>query len=212
MKKILFVLTLITSLSANAQMSKDSLLSIMAKEACADIEKKDLSKIDKKNLDTEIGMMLMPTFMNHASEIEQVYGGNISDASAMQKMGMDLGMKLTQKCPKFLDFYMAMASKKGNPVDDKFEPANKTKTTETMVATLVSVTPGDITTLMVKDKMGKTVKLYWLEYFENADTLTTNNKKYLNKKVLVDYMEQSVYDAVKKTYKTIKVITGIDLQ
>ena len=71
---------------------------------------------------------------------------------------------------------------------------------------------GDITTLSISESQGKSTKFYWLEYFDNADELKTSPKKYINKKVTVNYTEKSVYDFVRKNYKTIKIITSIDLQ
>ena len=212
MKKIIVLAALAISINGYTQITKDSLLNMMVKEACADLDKKDLSKIDKANIQNEIGMLLMPTFMNHSSEIEAVYGGGMSDMETMQKMGMDLGMKLSTKCPKFIELSMAMAGKKGGAKDPFLnEPAKETRATENLTGTLLAVTAGDITTLIVKDAKGKMIKLYWMEYFENADTLKNSSKTYLNKKVLVDYMEQSIYNAATKNYKTIKIITGINL-
>ncbi len=216
MKNILFVLAISLSFSAAAQMSKDSLLKIMSKEACDDISKKDLSKVTAKNAQTEISMMLMPTMTKHMADIQKVYG-NITDQKVMQKMGTDLGMKLVTDCPKFMEFSMKMAGSANEANDEQAaypppRPTSSNDNAESISGTLMAINPADITSLSVKDSKGKISKLYWLEYFDNADALKDSSKKYLNKKVVVNYTEKSVYDAAKKDYKTIKVITGIELQ
>ncbi len=212
MKKLLFLFGVIITLNANAQMTKDSLLKAMSNEVCAEVNKKDVSNITADNAQQELGMLFMPVIMNHSSDIESLFGG-VNDMDAMQKLMMDLGLKLTLTCPKFAEVSMKMAGSMGEPKKGK-SPERILEIKEegdVLKGTLLSITPGDITTLNVKDAKGKTLKLYWLEYFENADLLKANNKRYLNKKVNVTYIEKSIFDAAKKDYKTIKVITALDL-
>ncbi len=212
MKKLLFLFGVTLALNANAQMTKDSLLKAMSKEICAEINKKDVSNINADNAQQELGMLFMPVIMNHSSDIESVFG-SVNDMDAMQKLMIDLGMKLTLTCPKFAEVSMKMAGSMGEPKKEKIAARTvEINEGDELKGTLLSIAPGDITTLSVKDTKGKTIKLYWLEYFENADLLKANNKRYLNKKVNITYIEKSIYDAAKKDYKTIKVITAIDLQ
>jgi hypothetical protein len=220
MKNIFLLIVISFSIRASAQITKDSLLKIMGKEACEDISKKDLSTLNVKNAQSEIMMMLMPTVTKHMTDIQKVYG-NITDQSIMQKMGTDLGMKLITDCPKFMEFSIKMAGAKENMGETegvKMPPPPRASGTgtgdnaESVSGTLQAINPADITSISIKDSKGKISKLYWLEYFDNADILKDSSKKFLNKKVIVSYMEKSVYDAAKKDYKTIKVITGIELQ
>ena len=106
MKKICTLIAIVCCLAAKAQITKDSLLKVMTTEACEELGKKDLSKIDAKNLESEMGMLLAPTMMNHVEDIERIYGGGLTDQEAMKKMGMDLGMRLATKCPKFMEISM----------------------------------------------------------------------------------------------------------
>ncbi len=214
MKKILTLVAILYCFAADAQMSKDSLIQIMSKEACEELNNKDLSNIDGKNFEAEIGMLLLPTMMKHVDEIERIYGGGMEDQEAMKKMGTDLGMRLTIKCPKFMEMTMSALKGGKNPIEpNSNKSAPKVEfAEESMSGTLLAINAGDISTLSVSQAKGKVTKLYWLEYFENADELKANNKKYLNKKVKVNFTEKSVYDFVRKNYKTIKVITSIELE
>ncbi len=214
MRKILTLIAIVCCFATNAQITKDSLLKVMTTEACEELNKKDLSKIDAKNLESEMGMLLAPAMMGHLEDIERIYGGGMTDQDAMKKMGMDLGMRLATKCPKFMELSMqAMSSGNKSALPKaKINEAPSANEEASISGTLLAVNAGDITTLSIAENKGKTTKLYWLEYFDNADDLKTNSKKYLNKKVTVNYTEKSVYDFVRKNYKTIKVITSIDVQ
>jgi hypothetical protein len=212
MKKILTVTALLCCFAASAQITKDSLLKVMSKEACDLVNKKDLNTIDKNNAQSEISLLIAPVMMNHLDDIQTIYGGSITDQYVMSKLGMDLSMKLTTSCSKFVELTLKLASSDG--MQEKIKKINNETNSEemSMNGTLLSVNAGDITTLIIAEAKGKTTKLYWLEYFDNADIFSTNTKKYLNKNVKVNYTEKSVYDIVRKNYKTIKVITSIDLQ
>ncbi len=212
--RIIFIALILTS-SIKAQMiSKDSLLTAMSNEVCKGLEKKDLSKMDKSNMQMEMSMMMMPAFTKYMKEIKEYYG-NITDQNVTQKLGMEIGLKLMDgSCPKFMEFAMAMA---GNMEEDKVirKDAKASLNMDENISlkgTLVTINQGDITTLSIKDAKGKLQKLYWLEYFENADEIKDASKKYINKKIIASYTEKDVYDAAKKTYKTIKVLTGVELQ
>jgi hypothetical protein len=214
MKKILTLIAIIICFTTNAQITKDSLLKVMTNEACEELNKKDLTKIDAKNLEAEMSMLLAPAMMSHLEDIERIYGGGMTDQDAMKKMGMDLGMRLATKCPKFMELSMQAMSNGNKSAASKIKINEDPSANDdaSLSGTLLTVNAGDITTLSVSESKGKTTKFYWLEYFENADDLKTNSKKYINKKVTVSYTEKSVYDFVRKNYKTIKVITSIDLK
>jgi len=75
---------------------------------------------------------------------------------------------------------------------------------------LMQIQEGDFTSIQVKLSNGRTEKLWWMEFFEGADTL--GSKELVSKKVSVRYIEKEVYNAAIKDYIIIKVITGISKQ
>lgn len=144
----------------------------------------------------------------------------------MQKMGQDLGMSLVMTCPAFMKFSMELAQdegqikkmmekkeiKKGFEIPPPSPLLSPTVSTQELKATLLSLNVGDVSSISVKESNGKISKVYWMEYFENADDFRDNMKNYLSKKVIVRYTEKEIYGAASKTYKTIKIIVSIDLQ
>jgi hypothetical protein len=215
MKKLFSLILVCNVLSSQAQITKDSLLKIMNKEACEAVGKRDLSKINKSNMQQEMGNILMPVMLNHLADIEVVYGKDVmTNKDALTKMGMDLGMGLSTNCPKFMEFAMGMggdmdATKAPAEMDTDEAISNKSSLKKS--GTFLTINAGDVTTVTLKDSKGKMEKLYWLEDFYNADFLKTNTKKFANKKVEVYYTEKMIYDSIKKSYKTIKVLTSIEL-
>jgi hypothetical protein len=219
MKKIIVLFFIVFASIANAQITKDSLLKKMANEACIEISKKDFSKMNVDNMEQEMGVLLMPAIIGNMSDIEKVYGTKITNEEGMQKVGQDLAMKLIMSCPEFMKMSMEMGKdpssmeklqKKAKIMG--MEKSIDVESSDEIKGTLISFTPADISSILVKDKSGKTSKLYWMEYFENADDFMSNSKKYLNKKVVVNYIVRDIYDAAKKAYKAIKVIASLELQ
>ncbi len=219
MKKIITILLTICSINLFAQTAKDSLLKVMSNEVCDEFNKKDISTFKGENVEKELGMLMMPSIMNHISAIETIYGGGVDDEKAMNKLGMDLGMRLVGNCPKFMEFSVDMAQKakdekkRYNKTDaDAVITTKKVEVEESISGIILVINPADITSINFKTTNGKVEKFYWLSSFENAEKLATNPAKYLNKKASISFIENSVYDAAKKTYKKIKVITGIEFK
>jgi hypothetical protein len=210
MKKIILALTICVSLNTLAQNSKEELLTKMSNEACVAFEKVDITSLNKDNYQQELSLILIPIMSDNMDAIKKYYDIETPTEENFRKIGMDLGMKLAATCKKFMEFSISIAQEslsKKTPVPAKKE---KLQTTE-LTATLTAYTPADIAFITVKDAKGKMQKLYWMEYFENADNFMANMKKYIGKKITITYAERDVFDAAKKTYKSIKVIAGIEL-
>ena len=215
MKQILLIATVLVTQLANAQkMTKDSLINLISIDACKEFDKKDFTKVKKENMQMELGMTMLPAISKYVNEIQDIYGGSLTDRGVGEKVGTDIAMKLMVSCPKFTDIAMTagmeQASTAEKPAGGKTKSERNTAAGESIQGTLTAVTPGDITTLTVRDAKGKLQKLYWLGYYDNADQIKSNPRKYLNKRVRISYTEQDAYDAVKKDYKVIKVITAVE--
>jgi hypothetical protein len=216
MKKTMlaFLLIMIGSFGAKAQMSKDSLVKKLAQEVCIDLEKKDFSKIKKSQLEEELGLALLPAITKYENEIKEVYKvDEVMEAKTMETVGRDIGMKLVSVCPSFLKIFA-----KGLAEDDEKDTA--TKVTEEEVAKvevksvfgmLMSITQNQVAILQVKDRTGKITKIIWLEQFVGSDLLQANAAKFLNKPVTIKFTEREVYNATTKKYTKMKVAYAISL-
>lgn len=206
MRRILFLFISFSSLTSitngQTQKAKDSLMKIMVAEACDEIKKKDFSSLQKEEIEMEIGMAIIPVFSTHANEIKDILNLDITDAENMKDFGQTLGMKLAMECPDFMRIVSGSQTFK-----DELKKGS-TKTSYTISGTLVKVVPGDITHFLIKDAQGKTEKIWWMEYFEGADTLKDSKK--INTPVVIRYRESEIYSTAVKDYIKIKIATGID--
>jgi hypothetical protein len=216
MRLFLIGVLFIFSASLQAQkITKDSLLNKMSLEVCKEIEKKDFSNSDPSNLQYEIGILMVPAITGNLEAIEAIYGSAITDKKSMEKMSIDLAMKLMTNCPKFTKVAMELGGMgQKTPSDEKikYTPPKFVTNENTISGTFLSLNAGDFTSVSIKGKDGKTERYYWFDYFENADFFASNTKKFIQKKVTVQYETKEVYEVAKKEYKTIKVITKLELE
>jgi hypothetical protein len=189
--------------AAMAQVSKDSLFKIMTKEVCADISAKDFTGKSMDEIQMELGLAFLPVLGKYNNELKEIYGEDAMGKDGMEKVGEELGMRMVMECPAFLKM---MASN-----EEVLKQSKKDNGITTAVSgTLVRIVPGEFTHLLVKDNNGKLVKIWWMESFEGSEKLTSSPQKWLNKKVMVSYVEQESYSAALKKYTKAKIASGIE--
>lgn len=209
MKKQFIVCTafLLFYSALSAQVSKDSLIKLMAKETCVEISKKDLSNKTMDELELELGLAMMPIVVKYQDQLK-TNGYDMEDQQAMEGMGREVGMQLAKDCPAFLKMFVNNpAALKDALGKDNDKPA---VLPSNVFGTLVKIVGGDFSYIQVKDGSGKIEKLWWMEYFEGSNKLIQEPAKYLNKTVKVSYVEKEVYNATLKDYVKVKIITGIE--
>lgn len=196
---------MVAAITGQAQNSKDSLMKLVTKDVCDELSTKNLSGKNMDEMQMEIGLAFMPALMKHKEALEKEIGGDVTGKDGMEKMGQEIGMRLVTECPAFLKLMSSMdPSAMGKP-----DVIRTTVGSASIKGTLVKVVPGELTHLLVKDSKGKTVKIWWMDYFDGSDDMADNPQKIINKKVTVDYTEKEVYSAALKQYIKIKVATGI---
>jgi hypothetical protein len=196
----------VAAIAGQAQNNRDSLMKLVVKDVCEELSTKNLSGKNMDELQMEIGMAFMPALMKHKDALEKELGGDITDKAGMEKLGQAIGMRLFTECPAFLKIM-------GDMDPSALDKPTKIPVTigggASIKGTLLKVVPGELTHLLVKDSKGKTVKIWWMDYFDGSDDMADNPQKMINKKVTVDYTEKEVYNVALKQYIKIKVATGI---
>ncbi|HMK04869.1 MAG TPA: hypothetical protein VK489_11785 [Ferruginibacter sp.] len=209
MKKIILpgICALLISSSLFSQVGKDSLLKRMARETCDEITKKNLANKTMDEIQMEMGMAMIPIVTKYADELQATFGFSLEDQQGLESVGKEIGMQLARDCPAFLKLII------NNPsVLKEMKAGNNEKIVEYrhISGTLIKIVPGDFSYLQVRDASGKVEKLWWMEYFDGSNSLTTDPQKRLNKPVKVSYVEKEIYNAALKDYVKIKVITSIE--
>lgn len=189
-----------------AQLTKDSLTAMMARETCSEINKKELS--GKEDITEAMGMALMPVILKYEKELKELYALNsFTDAAAMENIGREVGMKLVFLCPEFARMIASnpgLVSGDAEPKREEAAPAF-----QTLSGTLLKIESGEFTCLHIKTPSGKMEKIWWFEYFKGADKLLENPAELLGKKVQVSYTERERFNNSSREYGRIKIAAGI---
>jgi hypothetical protein len=205
MKKLFLSAALFITIAANAQkISKDSLVKLMANEVCIELSKPKDSKSKGKDIATEVGLAMIPVFTNHLTEIQEAYGFTELTKENGSKVGEDIGGKLANTCPAFLELLTQNPEATANLISGNKNSAG------TLEGTFLKITKSDLSYIEIKTASGKIEKLYWLEYFEGSTDLISNPSKLNSKKVTVSYLEKEIYKAALNEYVKVKVITGLE--
>jgi len=206
MKKILLTASLFCSLTCFCQtITKETLLKKMSAEICDELAKKVESKKKIDNLETELGLAMLPTVTKYTKEIKEVYKSEPFEGNTMEVVGEDLGGIMATDCPAFVQLLTNNSEATADLIS-----GNK-KSTGSVKGTFIKLVEAEFSYVEVKNSTGKIEKLFWMDYFEGADNLVSQPNKFSNKKVKVSYVEKEVYRASIKEYVKIKVISSIEI-
>jgi hypothetical protein len=183
MKFIFSVVFLFFYVFSSAQDAFDK----MAQETCACINKLDLPKLTKDEVETKLGLCMMEAASN------QKYDIDITDPEAGRKFGEKVGAKMATICPKVFIYLL----------DEDRTPAEPAKKIE---GTIKKIVEGEFNYLLVKDSNGREVKFIWLRYFKGSEELLENVSKLEGKRVTIAFEEVECYSPQAKSYLVMKEI------
>ncbi len=159
----------------------------VAKETCECIQKKDLSKLTKEQIQVQLGVCMIESPSIQKLDLD------LSDAEAGRKMGEKVGVKMATICPKVFKYF----------IGDGDEEEASTKQTE---GTIKKLTEGEFNYLTIKESNGREVKLIWLRYFKGSEELIENITKLEGRKVKIVYEDVECYSPQAKSYLVMKEI------
>lgn len=181
-----FIITIAFILSYAFSSAQDA-FDKMAQETCACINKHDLSKLTKDDIETKLGLCMIEAASN------QNYDIDTTDPEAGRKFGEKVGAKMATICPKVFVYLL----------DEDRTPAEPTKK---IAGTIKKIVEGEFNYLIVKDSNGREVKFIWLRYFKGSEELLENISKLEGKKVTIAFEEIECYSPQAKTYLVLKEI------
>lgn len=161
-------------------------------------------RISKENMRVEMGMMFIPLLSKYSSQIKNEWGLDVGSPADLSKTGEKVGQLAALNCPAFLEYIKTNLKE----IVDQGSP----EIGKTFAGKILKVEGQPFVYILVQNKQGKIEKLYWLEYFEGADKLTSQVGVYLNKDVVISYKEMEVYQLTDKEYRTVKVLTKISFK
>ena len=100
MRKISIVLFLIFSTNSFSQDVYD----IIGKETCTCLEAKklDYTKLNKKDIQTQVGLCMIQSYSSHASEFKLEDKVSFDDQAGMRSLGEKVAMKMLADCPAII--------------------------------------------------------------------------------------------------------------
>ncbi|QZK90019.1 hypothetical protein K5V07_05755 [Flavobacterium sp. CHNK8] len=208
MKKIIIALVLIFSTNSFSQDMYD----IIGKETCACLvtKKLDYQKLDKKELQTQVGLCMIQSYTSHINEFKQEDKIQFDDQEGMRKMGEKVALKMLVNCPEIiLELGKSTQKDIGDESEDELvvdEPADVF-----IEGQVTAIKKDQFVSLLVKDKNGRAYSFLLLDYFETASVLTNNELK-VKDSVKVGYTEIELFDVATNKFKYFKILTDIQRQ
>ncbi|WP_182651007.1 hypothetical protein [Flavobacterium sp. SOK18b] len=208
MKKIIIALVLIFSTNSFSQDMYD----IIGKETCACLgtKKLDYQKLDKKELQTQVGLCMIQSYTSHINEFKQEDKIQFDDQEGMRKMGEKVALKMLVNCPEIiLELGKSTQKDIGDESEDELvvdEPADVF-----IEGQVTAIKKDQFVSLQLKDKNGRAYSFLLLDYFETASVLTNNELK-VKDSVKVGYTEIELFDVATNEFKYFKILTDIQRQ
>ena len=184
-----------------AQDATDGLIKQITKDTCVELSRLDFSKQTTDELKVSLGLALVKVMGQHQAELKSA-GFNTSDSKSVEKLAVDVGMRLVTDCPTFFETLTK------NPNHIKELALNESS--GTISGKLVRIVGGDFTHLLIEDTKGKVERLWWMEYFSGSNVLLSNPQTQLNRSLKVSYVEREIFNSTLNDYVKVKVITRID--
>jgi hypothetical protein len=176
---------------------------VIGKETCECLNAKkiDYFKMNKKEMQTQVGVCMIQSYSSHLSEFKPEDKISFDDEKGMQNLGEKVAMKMMVSCPEII---MEM----GKRSIDEDDSTDEVKDIAFIEGEVTEIKTEQFITLQVKDKNGRNFSFLLLDYFETASLLTNNE---INKKdsIKVSYTEIELFDPKNKEFRYFKVITDL---
>lgn len=200
MKKLFFILIVLCNSISYSQDVYD----VIGKETCECLNAKkiDYSKMNKKEMQTQVGVCMIQSYSSHLSEFKPEDKVSFDDQKGMQNLGEKVAMKMMVSCPEII---MEM----GKRSIDEDDSTEEVKDIAFIEGEVTEIKTEQFITLQVKDKNGRSFSFLLLDYFETASLLTNNE---INKKdsIKVSYTEIELFDPKNKEFRYFKIITDLE--
>lgn len=195
---ILFFLLLVANFLSAQTNTKAAFEDSLSKDFCESFSKV-APTLKKENMQMELGVIILPLFSKYKEQIQSEWKMDVENTEDIEKIGEKVGQIAVLNCPAFMQYI------KQNLDDIKKDPAK----TKSLTAKFLKLEGSPFVYLLTQTAVGKTEKIFWMEFFEGADVLAMP-VKLVNKQIRIQYKELEVYDNVIKDYKVIKIATKLE--
>lgn len=206
MKKILTSLFLVCSLTSWSQDYMDKI----AQECCSCLSKLS-DTLSRERMEMEFGFCILAASSPYQKQLKKDHKidfANIEEDG--EKLGVAIGLKMVTVCP---ESFSKITGKISDSELQKENLANKNNV-QTLYpifeGTVTLVEKGSFVTFSVKDKAGKTVKFYWMDFIESTLDLPTTYENLLNTSLKITYEAKELFDHKLGEYRTYNIIRSLN--
>ncbi|MEO6149245.1 MAG: hypothetical protein ABIN95_05855 [Mucilaginibacter sp.] len=170
---------------------------------CIDLTKVDISKISNKKEATDVFMNSFLKYADMAMGVAEEHGVDVTDQSAMKKIGLGLGLNLLkQKCAPFLKLATLMA------VDDNKATTENPQLTR---GSFKRIDTKGFNYIVISDNTGSEISFLWLRQFPGSESFINAGTNLTGKKLKISSQDIEVFLPQAKGYYKVKEITGIEI-
>ena len=170
---------------------------LLAKEACSCTSNKDFTTKSSSELEMILGICIIESLGNHSDDMPEI---NLSDQSALYKLGEQVGIKMATHCPEVL---MAIA---GETTIQEKEPDEMT----TISGTIKGFEGADAQFILIEEETtNKREKLLWWRNFDGSVVLEGLGEKAIGVKVSLTYSLMECWSPKFGEYIIRKEITSL---
>ena len=201
MRKTLFIpFFLIASLNVFAQEIVTTIDKI-ANETCNYFieNKEELTKFSSNERVTKLGLQMLSLYDKYKAELLlEGIEVDVSDESSTEAFGEKVGFAMAKYCT---DVLIMLA--------EDFPEEKEEEITFYIEGEIKNISGSEISTIAIKDALGKTQKFVWLNNFEGSDKLIYT-ENIVGLKVKITYKNIELYSPVLKEYIVRKQVTKIE--
>ncbi|MBS1613308.1 MAG: hypothetical protein JST49_10840 [Bacteroidetes bacterium] len=201
-----------------AQGTAQDMLEELTRKSCECMNDIDTTA-DKTAIQMKMGLCMIREAMPYKKELKKKYGIDLDhiDKSVGQALGQLVGARMIIECPEKFEKLVPMvrdqmAERQGKTETKAAEPTKPQVQEQQLEGTITEVKGTEFATIILKDANNREQKLLWLQYFTNAELLTTNLEGLKAGKVTVWYTESEIYNVQLKDYIKYKVITRLEIK
>lgn len=177
----------------------------IALECCPCIEGMDAANMTEEQ-QVKFGLCMVSHSMPYAKELKRRHGIDLDrmNDKTGEKLGILIASRMVVQCPGFAEFAVALANADEVPPEVGAE--------RMVTGTVKETKPGQFLTVVVRKEDGANLELLLLEHVANAERVYTEPATARGLTAAWSYVERDFLDPYTRTYRTYRVITGIEFR
>jgi hypothetical protein len=172
------------------------------------------AEIPQEEFRRKFGLCLIESSSNYKKELKKNLKIDVDklDKASGEKLGQQVGMRLPTRCPEAVEQVLRAIT----PAKESSKSITTPPTVQVpilgLVGTISRIEQDFFVIFSIKNENNVTTKFYWLTPVSSNVDLPGEYNKLLDKKVILEYKEELIFDPKIGDYRKINVITSLNQQ